>query len=743
MAPGVAYQGFIPTEAGLVLLFWLALPISSTDRMLRSFEDVPAADRVELSPGQVLIQEGEESDTVYILLEGALSVSRQVDDQTAVIALVDQPGSLVGEMVALGGGPRNATVTAQDSSRLVSIPVGDFCTMLLGDPGLSDDLVHAAVRRAEEGELAELLAEHFGIVDEGTLVATCGSASWRRLAQGETLFSEGVASDSVYFVVRGRLIASRNDPVSGNVKVGELGRGDVVGEIGLLGHTSRSATVTAVRDTVVAEMSEKVFLALIEGQPRMMIELYLDAMERARNPRWRSAPSTTVGLVAAESITMEPFVSAIVEELNRHGEVRRLSPSLVDAMLEVPGIAHSERGSVEEIRVGRLLHEAELDVDFLVIELGRDPGQWTRRGLGMVDHLLILVTPHIEQHDLARIEAILGACPTAVRRTAVVVHESRTTPSGSASLRHRLGADSVVHVQRPPSTDLARLARLSVGRPNTLVLSGGGGRGFAHIGVYRALVEIGFPVDLVGGTSIGGVLGAVIATGLTPDEITQWSESKFSDVLDYTLPLVSLTKGARIAQHAMETWGDRGIEDLWLTYFAMSTDLTTSRPHIHDSGRVTLAIRATCAIPGVMPPVPHGDALLIDGGVLNNLPIDVARSKAPRGLIVASDVAPPQGPGSHGDYGLSVSGWQALASKLRKDRSPYPDISAVLMRSMITASMRERDVQVHDGLADCYLDLDIRGVSMLDFDSAGEIARRGYEAAMPVLETWLASTAMA
>jgi predicted acylesterase/phospholipase RssA len=173
----------------------------------------------------------------------------------------------------------------------------------------------------------------------------------------------------------------------------------------------------------------------------------------------------------------------------------------------------------------------------------------------------------------------------------------------------------------------------------------------------------------------------------------------------------------------------------------MSTDLTTSHPHIHESGSVALAIRATSAIPGVMPPVPHGEALLIDGGILNNLPIDVARQKSPDGKVVVVDVAPPRGPGAHGDYGLSVSGWQALRSNFGSGRSPYPKISAVLMRSMITASMRERDRQVLGGLADCYLDLDIRGVSMLAFDDPSGVAQRGYEAAMPALETWMESEA--
>jgi NTE family protein len=210
--------------------------------------------------------------------------------------------------------------------------------------------------------------------------------------------------------------------------------------------------------------------------------------------------------------------------------------------------------------------------------------------------------------------------------------------------------------------------------------------------------------------------------------------------MDYTIPLVALVKAGRIARSAEATFGDRTIEDLWRSFFCVSTDLTSSRPFVLRRGSLVKAIRATSAIPGVMPPVPDGDHLLVDGGVLNNLPLDVARDLAPGGQIVAVDVAPPRGPGAHGDFGLSVSGWAALGARLGNRSRSYPGISAILMRSMIVASMRERDNQVASGLADCYLDLDMRGVSILDFGDPASVAMRGYEAAMPILEAWLKSS---
>jgi lysophospholipid hydrolase len=708
---------------------------------LTSLLDAPGHDRLSLEPGEILIREGDDADSVFILVTGSLEVSRSVDDETAVLAIIDQPGAVIGEIVALGGGKRTATVRATTRAQVMEVSPSDFQDALQKNPELAEDLVAMAVRRAEEGELAELLAHHFGIVDEETLTSTCNSVEWRRLKQGEILLREGDESDSVFFVVRGRLVATTIDPLNGErVKIGEAGRGDVVGEMGLLGHTPRTATVTAVRDTVVAGLGEFAFLSLVERQPRMMIELSLRAVARAKDPRWHSAPSTVLAVINGTDSPIDWLLDDMETELGRHGIVRRLSPERVDLALETPGVFDVERGEIGDVRVSRLVHEFELDADHLLVETGEALGPWSRRALGMADQAIVIAEPDLPEDRAALIRELLGGCPTGVARTLVLVHpRSDSRPTWSRNLSASLGTDQVINIEAGSASDSARLARVAVGRANTLVLSGGGGRGFAHVGVYRALGELGFPVDLIGGTSMGAIIGAVMADRFEIDEIVAWTERHFPKSMDYTIPVVSLIKGSRIAKSASETFGERDIEDLWLSYFAMSTDLTTSRSHIHDGGSIALAIRATSAIPGVMPPVPYGDALLIDGGVLNNLPLDVARLRAPAGRVIAVDVAPPRGPSAHGDYGLSVSGWDAIRSRFGSDRSPYPSISAVLMRSMITASMRARDDHVLNGLADCYLDLDMRGVSMLEFDHPADVAQRGYETALPLVADWLAT----
>ena len=698
--------------------------------------------RRRLEPGDVLIRQDEATDTVYILSEGAVEVSRQFEEGETVLAIVDEPGSVIGEIVAMAGGARTATVTAVEPTDVIELTSVEFQRQLTENPDLADELVAMALRRVEQVELTEILSRHFGVADEDTLAATCERVELLRLSHGETLLRQGEESDSVYIVVRGRLAAAMRDSAGGSEeRVGEMGRGDVVGEIGLLGNQPRNASVTAVRDSVVARMDEDTFRNLLESRPSMVVDLALKAVARSQRTPRHSAPNTVLAIAGCRRSPLEKIVDLIESELERFGSVRRLSPGRVDGALATPGIFDAGRGELGDVRVSRLVNEVELEADHLLVEVGESSGSWSRRALGMADRVLMVVPPDLTPTEADELKTMLGDCPVAVQRTLVVARPSGgAKPGGSALLRHDFGAENVVNIAVDSTADAARLARVAVGRGNTLVLSGGGGRGFAHIGVYRALTELGFPIDIVGGTSMGAIIGCVIADAFSPGEILVWAHEHFPRILDYTIPIVSLTKGDRIARSARATFGDRDIEDLWRTCFAVSTDLTTSRVHVHDTGSLRVAIRATSAIPGVMPPVPLKDSLLIDGGVLNNLPIDIARARSPLGRLIAVDVAPPRGPGAHGDFGLSVSGWQALRANLGARPSRYPRISAVLMRSMITASMLERDTQVDRRLADLYMDLDIRGVSMLAFDDPSGVAERGYDIAMPQIEAWLSGS---
>ena len=298
---------------------------------------------------------------------------------------------------------------------------------------------------------------------------------------------------------------------------------------------------------------------------------------------------------------------------------------------------------------------------------------------------------------------------------------------------------SVHHLREDDSTTFARLARHLAGRAVGLVLGGGGARGFAHLGVIRALEELGVPVDIVGGASIGGAVSMPTAQGQPAAQATATIKHYFRALLDYTLPVVSLLAGRRITGVIQEFSGSWDIEDLWLPYYCVSSSMTTARTVVHRRGNLARAARATVAIPGVLPPVVEGDELLVDGGVLNNLPLDVMRELNPTGPVIAVHVVAKNGPRAKSDFGLALSGWTLMANRWLpwRRRVAAPSLITTILRSMFVGAEAKVTTLLEAGLPDLYLNINASVVGLLEFDTVDRVAQLGYEAALEPIRAWV------
>ena len=203
------------------------------------------------------------------------------------------------------------------------------------------------------------------------------------------------------------------------------------------------------------------------------------------------------------------------------------------------------------------------------------------------------------------------------------------------------------HIRLGHARDIDRLARMLAGRGVGLVLSGGGARGFAHIGVINALAEVGIEPDVVGGTSIGSVMGAWRAMDVRGDRLTRTGRRNFVDggspTSDFNLlPFISLIKGYKtrcLTEASVRdiTGADIDIEDTWITFFCVSANYTTATEAVLARGPLAKSVLASYAIPGALPPIPIGGHLHVDGGTVNNLPVDVMGTFGV-GTIIAVDL---------------------------------------------------------------------------------------------------------
>ncbi|HEX2759643.1 MAG TPA: patatin-like phospholipase family protein, partial [Rhizomicrobium sp.] len=288
------------------------------------------------------------------------------------------------------------------------------------------------------------------------------------------------------------------------------------------------------------------------------------------------------------------------------------------------------------------------------------------------------------------------------------------------------------HIRNNHPKDVARVARFIAGRAVGLVLAGGGARGFAHIGIIRALMEANVPFDRLGGTSMGAIIAAGLAHEWGVEELTERMRAVFvsdNPLSDFTLPLIALVRGKKVSRKLREHFGDICIEELPRSFFAVSSDLTSGRIHVHRAGRLWRALRASVALPGILPPVTHHGHLLVDGGVMNNLPVDVMREQAiSAGPIIACDIT--------GEIDLQATDdrygerpwWWLLGQRMRG----HPSIVSILMRSGTVGSEAQRRIVREQ--CDYLIEPPLPSIGLGDWKKFDQAIEEGYNAARQCLD---------
>ena len=519
-----------------------------------------------------------------------------------------------------------------------------------------------------------------------------------------------------------------------------VGRGDIVGELGIIEQAPRSAAATATRDSTLARLSEEAFETLTGRYPKLMLQVFRKILTRVMRPNL-SAPEAGMIAVAVLSPNADvDMVRSISREIESHGPTLFLDREQVSRFFNRRGVVDADAGTAEKARHDELLHEADVTHRWVVLETDPTLTTWSRRALRSADRVVLVTSPFPDEREHELIRAFTEAVDTVTDRELWMVQTNQVfinRPTANKAVIATMHPDRILQHHRGLPSSTARLGRLASGTDTGVALSGGGGRSFAQIGALRALAEAGHNLDVVTRTSMGSVVASMFALVANPKNLTEHIEEGFqgTNVIDYTLPLVSLTSGKGLTEAIIATVGPILIEELTLPFCCLSTNLTTAQLVEHRRGSVADALRASVSLPGVFPPVVVNGELLVDGGVMENLPVGPLVRDSGVGTVLAVDVAPPNGPGSSLAYGSGVSGGQALRHQVSRNRASYPGIANTVMSSMLRSSARARNDALADDNVDMYLSVNLRGVKLLDFDAISEIAERGYRATVERLES--------
>jgi len=505
------------------------------------------------------------------------------------------------------------------------------------------------------------------------------------LKRGDTLVRQGETADALYVVVTGRFavtIDGRREAIA------EVGPGQPIGEIAFLAGGARTATVTALRDSLVLRLGRAEFEELSAKNPSIWHTLTVTLARRVAKTTVSRPPTPdprprTVAFIRAGGGALSPvFVEALAGVFRRLHRTILLRAAMAKEVLP-------EGVRLDSNEATRALNALEAGYDYLLFVAENELTPWSEKAIRQAD-LVLAVGWHGADETPNALERLAADLLPPDARRLVLLHEKRAPITGTSRW---LRARRVVmhhHVALDDPGDFERLYRFINGTALGLIACGGGAYCAAHIGLYKALRHSGLTFDIMGGTSGGGAITAAFAMGHSPDDVDRAIHSIFvtnKAMRRYTWPRYSLLDHAHFDRQLAIHYAGVDIEDLWIPFFAVSTNLSSYDLHRHRHGDLWTAVRASGSIPVLLPPYYTEDGhMLVDGAILDNVPIRVMHElKSGPNVVISFEV--PKLKRFEVDY-RSLPGRGALLKAminpfLRRTLPVAPGIGTVLLRSLM------------------------------------------------------------
>uniref|UniRef100_A0A8C1Z5M6 lysophospholipase n=1 Tax=Cyprinus carpio TaxID=7962 RepID=A0A8C1Z5M6_CYPCA len=675
--------------------------------------------------GSVLARQGDQDVSLHFVLSGCLHVyQKMIDKQDAVCLFVTQPGEMVGQLAVLTGEPLIFTIKAERDCTYLKISKSDLYEIMREQPSVVLSAAHTVAIR-----MSPFVRQMDFAID------------WMAVEAGRALYRQDDQSDCTYIVLNGRLRSVIRKANGKKELVGEYGRGDLIGVVEALTRQPRATTVHAVRDTELVKLPEGTLNNIKRRYPQVVTRLIhllgqkiLGNLQQPRGP-FSSAPdvtnpasnlSTVAVLPVCDDVPINAFNLELSHALSAIGPTLLLTSDIIRERLGASAL-----DSIHEYRLSGWLAQQE-DINRIVLyQTDSSMTPWTQRCIRQADCILIVGLGD-QEPALGELEQMLENTAVRALKQLVLLHrEDGPGPSRTVEwLNMRSWCSGHLHLKCPrrvfsrrsPSklrevyekvfektadrhSDFSRLTRVLTGNSIALVLGGGGARGCSHVGVIKAMEEAGIPIDIVGGTSIGSFIGALYAEERSAVRVKQrareWSKamnSVFKTVLDLTYPITSMFSGSAFNTSISKVFEDKQIEDLWLPYFNVTTDITASAMRVHKDA-------------------------------------DIARNMGTK-TVIAIDVGS-QDETDLCNYGDSLSGWWLLWKRINPwaEKVKVPDMAEIQSRLAYVSCVRQLEVVKKSAYCE-YIRPPIDRFKTMDFGKFDEIYDVGYQHSKLLFTEW-------
>lgn len=544
------------------------------------------------------------------------------------------------------------------------------------------------------------------------------------------VINQGEFTKDVYLLLAGRLnVIYANEYGDINI-LNTISCGEFFGEMSLLMDTQRSTSIVCSRESLLLKYTEDVFKQFLETDIELLGFINKTLIKRLAETNANKTQRFNYKHISIifnnQSSTNDNVIAELYTQMSLYGKTHLID---IQKMIAEKVWAVEDDKSDNLARLFKYLYQKQYEYDYVLLREDYNNLDWNNAIIGQSDKLIYFNYGDINQNNKGSIYKDLKIDKTEVTYNLSEMERIQYSPIYTG--------ETVPLIHIPEHKNISRLARYLTGNARKLVLGGGGARGLAHLGVYKALLELGIEIDFVGGTSIGSIMATMVATEWDYDKIVGLAKKRLvldKPMKDYRLPYVSILSGNKLEKGLSKTFGEQTIESLSLPLFTVAANLSEAKIEIIDSGSITNALRSSISLPGILPPAVHKGSLMLDGGIVDNLPLNHINTLTD-GPSIGVDLSSTKK--RNLGYDKVPSHKEMLLNKITKKKQyKVPSLFQTIMGTLTLASNEKREK--NEKKFDVLIKPDVAKFGFLNFDKIDQLIEVGYQASIEPLKEWKA-----
>lgn len=483
----------------------------------------------------------------------------------------------------------------------------------------------------------------------------------------------------------------------------------------------KNIEINAFKNTIIIKLRYRDALKILSNHPQLVFDLawYFSNLHPSTKKHNHKNCLTISLIPAGGTPDISSFAEALEQSLSFTGKTIYLNNKLIKKN-------HSSNGDIIDY-----IYKIQTEYKYVIFSLDNTIDK-TQETLIKHSDKLCLVADNSCDTKLNLVEKSIVKNRDSENHECylIVIKDQNSSQNKSSSwINIRSVKDSFV-VRNKCNQDIGRLSRILTENGLGIVLSGGGARGFAHIGLFKALSELKINIDYIGGSSVGAGLGALYACGKDHKQIFDEFYNgfiNFNSLGHYTFPLVSLYSGEKFKQVLLNSYGEVDIEDLLINFFCVASNLKTNNIEVYDRGKLWEKIRCSASIPGLLPPIiTEKQDIIVDGGIINNLPVDVMRKKIGNSKILAVRLTAGFNT-IHDHLKKSSAAQQSLLLKIFKSKRNKNGLNLgnVILSSMLVSSSHHDEIMMRN--SDYLININTKNFGLLQLKEANKLVDYSYE----------------